>query len=146
MMADKLHEYEGVGGRLHGLRDKARERWDQWSEWRQQIPTDRGLEGVLSHLRGPPKLERSLDDYLHIYRWAPGKTCEPCTVEPSHCCFVLFCFVCLVFLHRARASPWPSPSASRASCSRARCLMFDQRLQLISADSAPRAPWHKERH
>ncbi|XP_058794845.1 proton-associated sugar transporter A isoform X2 [Phymastichus coffea] len=67
-MADKLHEYEGLSGRVHGIRDKAREKWDEWKEFKSAIPTDRGLEGVISHLRGPPKLERTLDDYAHLYR------------------------------------------------------------------------------
>lgn len=67
-MAEKLHEYEGVTGRIHGVRDKVKEKWDEWKEWKSAIPTDQGLEGVVGHLRGPPKLERSLDDYEHIYR------------------------------------------------------------------------------
>lgn len=67
-MADKLQEYEGLSGRVHGIRDKAREKWDEWKEFKSAIPTDRGLEGVISHLRGPPKLERTLDDYEHLYR------------------------------------------------------------------------------
>ncbi|KAL7294925.1 hypothetical protein TKK_0011846 [Trichogramma kaykai] len=67
-MADKLHEYQGIGGRVHGVRDKAKEKWDDFKQWKDQIPTDRGLEGVITHLRGPPKLERSLEDYAHIYR------------------------------------------------------------------------------
>lgn len=67
-MADKLAEYEGLSGRMHGVRDKAREKWDEFKEWKSTIPTDRGVEGVISHLRGPPKLERCIDDYAHIYR------------------------------------------------------------------------------
>ncbi|XP_012284226.1 proton-associated sugar transporter A isoform X2 [Orussus abietinus] len=67
-MVDKLHEYEGVAGRIHDIRDKFREKWDSWKEWTNEIPRDRGIAGVLSHLRGPPKLERTLDDYSHIYR------------------------------------------------------------------------------
>ncbi|CAB0036072.1 unnamed protein product [Trichogramma brassicae] len=67
-MAEKLHEYQGIGGRVHGVRDKAKEKWDDFKQWKDQIPTDRGLEGVITHLRGPPKLERSLEDYAHIYR------------------------------------------------------------------------------
>ncbi|XP_063532803.1 proton-associated sugar transporter A [Cydia strobilella] len=31
-MADKLHEYQGVTGRLHGVRDKCKEKWSQWKE------------------------------------------------------------------------------------------------------------------
>ncbi|XP_046740882.1 proton-associated sugar transporter A isoform X1 [Diprion similis] len=67
-MVDKLHEYEGLAGRIHGVRDKVGEKWNGWKEWKQSIPLDQGLEGVLNHLRGPPKLEKTLDDYSHIYR------------------------------------------------------------------------------
>lgn len=68
-MTDKLHEYQGIGGRLHGVRDKFKEKWDSWKEWKEQIPTDQGLEGVVGHLRGPPKTARSIEDYAHIYRF-----------------------------------------------------------------------------
>lgn len=67
-MADKLYEYEGFTGRIHAVRSKAKEKWDAWKEWKDQIPTDRGLEGVITHMRGPPKLERTLENYAHIYR------------------------------------------------------------------------------
>lgn len=65
---DKLHEYEGLAGRVHGVREKAKERWEVWKEWKNNVPLDQGLEGFLNHLRGPPKLERTLEDYAHIYR------------------------------------------------------------------------------
>ncbi|KAK2581327.1 hypothetical protein KPH14_008100 [Odynerus spinipes] len=67
-MVDKLHEYEGFAGRIHDVRDKVKERWDVFKEWKNNVPLDQGLSGVLNHLRGPPKLERTLDDYAHIYR------------------------------------------------------------------------------
>lgn len=67
-MVDKLHEYEGLTGRVHGVREKVREKWDGFKEWKSEIPTDRGVAGIVSHLRGPPKLERTLDDYSHVYR------------------------------------------------------------------------------
>ncbi|XP_047363721.1 proton-associated sugar transporter A [Vespa velutina] len=67
-MVDKLHEYEGFAGRVHDVRDKVKERWDLFKEWKSSVPLDQGLPGVLNHLRGPPKLERTLDDYAHIYR------------------------------------------------------------------------------
>ncbi|KAJ8668362.1 hypothetical protein QAD02_010025, partial [Eretmocerus hayati] len=67
-MAEKLQEYEGFTGRLHRLRDGAREKWDSCKAWKDAIPTDQGLDGVVAHLRGPPKLERTLEDYAHIYR------------------------------------------------------------------------------
>ncbi|XP_028177520.1 proton-associated sugar transporter A isoform X1 [Ostrinia furnacalis] len=41
-MADKLNEYQGVTGRLHGVRDKYKERW---SNWREQHP--RGVKDVV---------------------------------------------------------------------------------------------------
>lgn len=68
-MVDKLHEYEGLAGRVHDVRDKFKEKWETWKEWKNGIPMDQGIEGFLNHLRGPPKLERSLDDYAHIYRY-----------------------------------------------------------------------------
>ncbi|XP_033333089.2 loss of visual transmission isoform X1 [Megalopta genalis] len=67
-MVDKLHEYEGFAGRVHGVRDKIKEKWEVWKEWKSGVPLDQGVEGVLNHLRGPPKLERTLDDYAHVYR------------------------------------------------------------------------------
>lgn len=67
-MVDKLHEYEGFAGRVHDVRDKIKERWEVWKEWKNSVPLDQGVEGVLNHLRGPPKLERTLDDYAHVYR------------------------------------------------------------------------------
>ncbi|KAG7211809.1 hypothetical protein KM043_011040 [Ampulex compressa] len=67
-MVDKLHEYEGLAGRVHDIRDKIKERWDVWKEWKNSVPLDQGVEGFLSHIRGPPKLERTLEDYAHIYR------------------------------------------------------------------------------
>ncbi|KAL0109294.1 hypothetical protein PUN28_014408 [Cardiocondyla obscurior] len=67
-MVDKLHEYEGLMGRIHGVRDTIKERWNVWKEWKNGLNLDQGLEGLKQHLRGPPKLERTLDDYSHIYR------------------------------------------------------------------------------
>ncbi|XP_031832072.1 loss of visual transmission [Nomia melanderi] len=67
-MVDKLHEYEGFAGRVHDVRDKFKEKWEVWKEWKSGIPLDQGVEGFLNHFRGPPKLERSLEDYAHIYR------------------------------------------------------------------------------
>lgn len=63
-----MHEYEGLMGRIHGVRDTIRERWGVWKEWKNSLNLDQGLDGLKHHLRGPPKLERSLDDYSHIYR------------------------------------------------------------------------------
>lgn len=68
-MVDKLHEYEGFAGRVHDVRDKFKEKWETWKEWKNGIPMDQGIKGFLNHLRGPPKLERSLNDYAHIYRY-----------------------------------------------------------------------------
>lgn len=67
-MVDKLHEYEGGVGRIHELRDQIKEKWDAWKEWKDTLPLDRGIPGILNHLRGPPKLERTLEDYDHVYR------------------------------------------------------------------------------
>ncbi|XP_014471690.1 PREDICTED: proton-associated sugar transporter A-like isoform X2 [Dinoponera quadriceps] len=67
-MVDKLHEYEGLAGRIHGVRDIIKERWNGWKEWRTGLNLDQGLDGLRHQLRGPPKLERTLEDYSHIYR------------------------------------------------------------------------------
>ncbi|KAK0077321.1 hypothetical protein PV325_004088 [Microctonus aethiopoides] len=67
-MVDKLHDYEGITGRLHGFRDKISEKFSNLREWKNEIPSDQGVSGVFNYLRGPPKLERTLDDYSHIYR------------------------------------------------------------------------------
>lgn len=63
-----MHEYEGLMGRIHGVRDTIRERWSVWKEWKNGLNLDQGLDGLKQHLRGPPKLERTLDDYSHVYR------------------------------------------------------------------------------
>lgn len=63
---DKLNEYQGATGRLHGVRDTFRERF---GEWKNDHPG--GMGSWLSRdpeARPPPKLERSLQDYPHIYR------------------------------------------------------------------------------
>ncbi|KAJ8727438.1 hypothetical protein PYW07_001557 [Mythimna separata] len=69
-MADKLHEYQGVTGRLHGARDRYRERWSRWKE---QHP--RGVRDVLAEsLFGIPNSdeprERVWQDsaYSDLYR------------------------------------------------------------------------------
>ncbi|RLU20666.1 hypothetical protein DMN91_007279 [Ooceraea biroi] len=67
-MVDKLHDYEGLAGRIHGVRDAIKERWDVWKEWKNGLNLDQGLDGLKQHLRKPPKLERTLEDYSHIYR------------------------------------------------------------------------------
>lgn len=63
---DKLNEYQGVTGRIHGVRDTVRERFDKWKYDRPE-----GAGSWLSRdpeARPPPKLERTLEDYPHIYR------------------------------------------------------------------------------
>lgn len=67
-MVDKLHEYEGLAGRIHGVHETVKEKWNVWKEWKNGLNLDQGLEGLRHYLRGPPKLERTLDDYSHIYR------------------------------------------------------------------------------
>ncbi|KAJ8733435.1 hypothetical protein PYW08_001733 [Mythimna loreyi] len=69
-MADKLHEYQGVTGRLHGARDRYRERWTRWKE---QHP--RGVRDVVAEtLFGIPNSdeprERVWQDsaYSDLYR------------------------------------------------------------------------------
>ncbi|XP_015108433.1 proton-associated sugar transporter A isoform X1 [Diachasma alloeum] len=65
---DKLHDYQGITGRMHGVRDKISEKWSEFKEWKNEIPTNQGIGGVVAHFRKPPKLERSLEDYSHVYR------------------------------------------------------------------------------
>ncbi|XP_075232164.1 loss of visual transmission isoform X2 [Lycorma delicatula] len=68
-MADKLHDYQGTLGRVHGWRDKCKERWQ---EWREQKPD--GVQGlvrrVLRKEPQPPKEETGPkeEDYSHLYR------------------------------------------------------------------------------
>lgn len=71
-MVDKLHQYQGITGRMHTLRDMAREKIDNWKEEHPE-----GVKGIAMnviktdpHSRGPPKPARSLDDYPHIYRYS----------------------------------------------------------------------------
>lgn len=67
-MVDKLHDYQGFTGRLHGARDKLSEKWSGFKQWKDEIPTNQGIAGVINHFRNPPKLERTLEDYSHVYR------------------------------------------------------------------------------
>jgi len=61
---DKLNEYQGVPGRFHQFRDDMKERAENLknnvavSSWISRDPNN----------RPPPKKERSLEDYPHIYR------------------------------------------------------------------------------
>ncbi|RZF48840.1 hypothetical protein LSTR_LSTR003220 [Laodelphax striatellus] len=70
-MADKLHEYQGVVGRLHSWRDKGRTRWQ---EWRESRPQNIG-EVIRGVVRPTPQPEAEAtkggpveQDYSHIYR------------------------------------------------------------------------------
>lgn len=69
-MADKLHEYQGFTGRLHGARDRCKERWSQWKE---QHP--RGMkEAFKDSLFGipnsddPPERVWQESEYIDIFR------------------------------------------------------------------------------
>ncbi|XP_053603428.1 proton-associated sugar transporter A [Plodia interpunctella] len=68
-MAEKLHEYQGLTGRLHGARDRYRERWSQWKD---QHP--RGVKDLIKEsLFGIPSSdepERQWQDseYSDIFR------------------------------------------------------------------------------
>ncbi|GFG36627.1 hypothetical protein Cfor_04112 [Coptotermes formosanus] len=76
-MVDKLHNYQGFLGRLHTLREGAR---DQWCAWREehcgyQEGQERGFPLRL-FCKKPPKREQQQDSpvgrdalkYSHIYR------------------------------------------------------------------------------
>lgn len=68
-MAEKLHEYQGFVGRLHGLRDNLKEKLNAWKE---SHP-----EGLLKSWKdkfgapeGPSDVEGGAvcEDFSHIYR------------------------------------------------------------------------------
>ncbi|CAG4918935.1 unnamed protein product [Colias eurytheme] len=69
-MAEKLNEYQGVTGRLHGVRDKYKERWAQWKE---EHP--RGIREMLKeHFFGIPTSDEPPDrvydnsEYCDLFR------------------------------------------------------------------------------
>ena len=66
-MVEKLQEYEGLAGRCHTFKGRIIEKWNSIKEWKDNLHAD-GIGGIASNLRGTPKLERSLNDYDHIYR------------------------------------------------------------------------------
>lgn len=71
-MADKLHDYQGLVGRLHTLREAIRSRWCAWREPKcEQDSFGRSNLGLFS--RKPPKQEqdkqdKDVDEYSHICR------------------------------------------------------------------------------
>lgn len=76
-MADKLNEYQGITGRLHGARDRYKERW---STWKEQHP--RGVKDVVAEsLFGIPNSdnppERVWQDsaYSDLFRYARSSLC-----------------------------------------------------------------------
>lgn len=75
-MAEKLHEYEGVLGRVHAIRDRVRAVLDGWRESRGGRPLGEWLLAVIKEHQ-PPREERTpgeappgilADQYAHIYR------------------------------------------------------------------------------
>ncbi|XP_071444892.1 proton-associated sugar transporter A [Hetaerina americana] len=58
-MADKLHEYQGVIGRLHSIRDDAKSKYAEFKE-------GGGLRGVAARKSEPSKADPG--DFSHIYR------------------------------------------------------------------------------
>ncbi|XP_044258362.1 proton-associated sugar transporter A [Tribolium madens] len=62
MGTEKLHEYEGVLGRLHTLRDNIKDRWNTWKE---ESP-GRLSSLLLRREKTPPGV--IYEDYSHIYR------------------------------------------------------------------------------
>ncbi|XP_034234139.1 proton-associated sugar transporter A [Thrips palmi] len=75
-MAEKLHEYEGVLGRVHALRDRVRGVLDDWRESRGGRPLGEWLLAIIKEHQ-PPREEHTPvepppgilgDNYAHIYR------------------------------------------------------------------------------
>lgn len=73
-MAEKLHEYQGWGGRFHEWRDGVKTKYSEWRETNQQqnvvelllrkvAPTAGGQDGSTSQGGGFNE-----KDYSHIYR------------------------------------------------------------------------------
>ncbi|KAJ1520730.1 hypothetical protein ONE63_003825 [Megalurothrips usitatus] len=75
-MAEKLHEYEGVLGRVHAARDRVRALLDGWRESRGGRPLGEWLLAVLKEHQPPPELHTPVepppgilaDRYAHVYR------------------------------------------------------------------------------
>lgn len=68
-MVEKLYEYQGFLGRLHGLRDSYREKWISWKEEHPGglIQAIRSyFYNLLSSKSDIPNSE--IEDYSHIYR------------------------------------------------------------------------------
>ncbi|XP_047022317.1 proton-associated sugar transporter A isoform X1 [Helicoverpa armigera] len=69
-MADKLHEYQGVTGRLHGARDRYKERWSRWKEEHPRGVRDVVAETLFGIPNSDEPPERVWQDsaYSDIYR------------------------------------------------------------------------------
>lgn len=72
-MVDKLHNYQGFYGRLHHIRDKAKEKFSNWKGEDRE-----GVKGIAMNIiktdfcsLAAPK-EESIEDYEHIYRCVVG--------------------------------------------------------------------------
>ena len=66
-MVDKLYKYEGgLYGRLHDVRDKARERIKQWREEHPKSVRDIALDMIKPKQKMDE--DKTLDEYDHIYR------------------------------------------------------------------------------
>lgn len=59
-MSEKLHEYQGLLGRLHSLRDEAKGKWGDFKD-------NGGLAGVVKKAAEPPR-PGDPSDYTHVYR------------------------------------------------------------------------------
>lgn len=63
---EKLHTYQGWGGRIHELRDTIRERY---TNWREEHP-ETVLELIKKGGRTASETQQT-DEYSHIYRFLP---------------------------------------------------------------------------
>ncbi|XP_026737275.1 proton-associated sugar transporter A [Trichoplusia ni] len=69
-MTDKLHEYQGLTGRLHGARDRYKERWSQWKEQHPRGIRDAFAETLFGIPNSDDGPERVWQDsaYSDLYR------------------------------------------------------------------------------
>lgn len=69
-MSDKLNEYVGVVGRLHGARDRCRERWAAWRDRHPAGVKDAVKESLfgIPNSDKPPEMVWQDSEFSDIYR------------------------------------------------------------------------------
>lgn len=68
-MADKLREYQGFYGQLHQMKDKGKEKVENWRESHPE-GINRCVKNVfkIDRYSREPQRECPLDEYSHVYR------------------------------------------------------------------------------